>query len=461
MGADTYVALSLEAGSDAELNKRFRITLPTITIPKDKKEGTGEITFIPISTDTDNSDLSITIVANSGTQLGAATITMIDAHKDSDEITLSFDPASISEEEGPKDIVVTATLNGKVQTSALTFALVIDEAEAKRAADAAGSKERVAVRDEDYSTISLGSITIPRKRVSGSTTITIDPRSQERAVDAVLVGVGARPSSLNEGAITVTSGIIKITDAPLASVKGLTATPGTIRENAGTTEVALKVTLTAALPNDEDVSFTIMDAVESGNEAVTTFLDGAVAAERDVNYTAIVGDLTIPAGSTEGTTTLTLTPVDNDARGSALGLIVRAKVGNTTFEAGVKIVDDETPTTNIALSVKPADVKAATGANEITVTGEINGSTFDDPVKIPLVLAPSGGSEGATAQRDTDFEAVLRTLTIPAGEVSGSTTISITALNGGDKKVVVRALKPAEVAKNEDDDDPCRLGTRQ
>ena len=127
VGADTYVALSLEAGSDAELNKRFRITLPTITIPKGKKEGTGEITFIPISTDTDNSDLHITIVANSGTQLGAATITMIDAHKDSDEITLSFDPASISEEEGPKDIVVTATLNGAVQTKALTFALVIDE----------------------------------------------------------------------------------------------------------------------------------------------------------------------------------------------------------------------------------------------------------------------------------------------------------------------------------------------
>ncbi|MDE2732886.1 MAG: putative Ig domain-containing protein [Gemmatimonadota bacterium] len=448
--ADTYVALSLEAGSDRELNKRFRITLPTVTIPKGKKEGTGEITFIPISTDADNSDLVITIVANSGTQLGAATITMIDAHKDTDEITLSFDPASMSEEEGPKDIVVTATLNGAVQTKALTFALRIDDDAAQRAADAAGSKERAAVRDEDYTTISLGSITIPRKRVSGSTTITIDPRSQERTVDAVLVGVGARPSSLNDGAITVTSGIIKITDAPLASVKGLTATPGTIRENAGTTEVALKVTLTAALPNDEDVSFTIMDAVESGNADVTTFLDGAVAAERDVNYTAIVGDLTIAAGATEGTTTLTLTPVDNDARGSALGLIVRAKVGNTTFEAGVKIVDDETPTTNIALSVAPAEVKAATGANEITVTGEINGSTFDDPVKIALVLAPKD-VDGATAQRDTDYEAVLRSLTVPAGEVRGSTTISVTALTGGNKKVVVKALKSP--VKNDDDDD--------
>ena len=266
------------------------------------------------------------------------------------------------------------------------------------------------------------------------------------------MGVGARPSSLNDGAITVKSGIIKITDTPLASVKGLTATPSTIRENAGTTEVALKVTLTAKLPNDEEVSFTIMDAVESGNADVTKFLDGADPAERDVNYTAIVGDLTIAAGATEGTTTLTLTPVDNDKRGgSPLGLIVRAKVGNTTFEAGIKIVDDETPTTNVALSVAPAAVKAATGANEITVTGEINGSTFEDPVKIALVLAPKG-VDGATAQRDTDYEAVLRSLTIPAGEVRGSTTISITALTGGDKKVVVKALDPKKVATNVDGD---------
>ena len=103
---------------------------------------------------------------------------MIDAHQDSDEITLSFDPASISEEEGPKDIVVTATLDGKVQTSALTFALVIDESAVTETA-----KEKLAVRDEDYSTISLGTITIPRNRVSGSTTITIDPRTQRsRAV---------------------------------------------------------------------------------------------------------------------------------------------------------------------------------------------------------------------------------------------------------------------------------------
>ena len=443
VAAATYVALSLEAGSDAELNKRFRIVLPTLMIPKDKKEATGEITFIPIPTDTDNSDLTIALVANSGTQLGAATITMIDANKASSEITLSFSPASLSEEEGPKDIVVTATLNGAVQTTDLTFALVIDETAAATAA-AAAAKEEMAVRDVDYTTISLPSLIIPKKRVKGTATIRIDPRSRDRGdeVDAVLVGLGARTPEDFPAGITVNSGTIKITDTPLATIKGLTANPNIIRENAGTTEIALKVTLTAALPDDEEVLFTIMDNAAD--------IEGAVPAERDVNYTAIVGDLTISAGSTEGTTTLTLTPIDNDTRGNALGLKVRAKVGQTNLQANIKIVDDETPTTNITLSVAPAEVKAATGANELTVSGEIDGSTFDDPVKISLVLAPNG-TDGATAQRDTDYEAVLRSLTIPAGEISGSTTISVTALNGGDKKVVVKALKSP--VKNEDEVD--------
>ena len=451
--ADTYVALSLV--SDAELNRRFSIRLPNLVIPKDKDEISGTIEFTPIRKNAEEHkvpdvDLTITIRANSGVDFGSGEITLIDADKPSTDVKLTFSKTSISEEEGPIDITVTAELNGAIQPEALTFALVIDEDHARNRA-ASEAKEELAERDVDYITLSLPSLTIPKRRASGSTVIRIDPRSRDRGdlVDAVLVGIGASNPKL-DGGITVNPGIIKITDTPLASIKGLTASPNTIRENAGETEVTLKVTLTAALPNDEEVLFTLMDAADSGNDDVSKFLDGTVAAERDVNYTAIVGDLTISAGATEGSTTLTLTPVDNDARGSALGLLVRAKVGNTNFEAGIKIVDDETPTTNIALSAKPAEVKAATGVNKIMVTGEINGSTFDEPVKISLVLAPKD-SDGATAQRDTDYEAALRTLTIPAGEVRGSTEIEIEALNGGDKKVVVKALKSP--VKNEDDDD--------
>ena len=458
VGADTYVALSLAPESQEELNRRFSIRLPNLVIPKDKDTVEGTIEFTPLRKNAKDDnvpdvDLAITIMANSGVDFGSGMITLIDADKPSTDVDLSFKikgkdgnpkaSVSVSEDEGPIDIEVTATLNGAVQPDALRFALVIDEGHARITADA-DPDVGPALRDVDYITLSLPSLIIPKRKYEGKTTIRIDPKNQERSDDAVLVGVGASDPQL-KGGIKVNPGIIKITDTPLASIKGLTASPNIIRENAGETTVDLKVTLTAALPNDEEVFFTIMDAVDSSD-----LLDGAEPAERDVDYTAIVGDLTIEEGATEGTATLTLTPVDNDDRESALGLLVRAKVGNTNFEAGIKIVDDETPTTNISLSVKPDVVKAKAGAQDITVTGEINGSTFDNPVEISLVLA-ANKEHGATAQRDIDYEAALRTLTIPAGEVSGTQEITVEALTGGDKKVVVMALKSP--TKNDDDDD--------
>ena len=86
------------------------------------------------------------------------------------------------------------------------------------------------------------------------------------------------------------------------------------------------------------------------------FFAGTEAAERDVNYTAVFGDLSIPAGATEGTATLTLTPIDNEKKGNerSIALRVIASVGNNqTSVIGVKINDDETLTTNIKLSVDP------------------------------------------------------------------------------------------------------------
>ena len=93
---------------------------------------------------------------------------------------------------------------------------------------------------------------------------------------------------------------------------------------------------------------------------------------------------------------------------------------------------------------------------EITVTGTINGKTFGSDVSVVLVLAAKDATIKdavpadlkTTAQRDTDFDAILRSLTIPAGELSGSTSISITALKGGDVVVVVKEL---ERPKNEND----------
>ena len=245
----------------------------------------------------------------------------------------------------------------------------------------------------------------------------------------------------------------KIKDAPIADVKsdGLTATPSMVRENAGRTEVTLKVTLKAAVNNAQSVRFTVL----TGDDCEGDF---DCAGRRDIDYTVDVSDLTIPAGATSATTTLVLIPVNNTAVGGSLGFQVTARVGagDTAGRANITIVDDETLTDAITLSVDPTELKAESGEQTVTVTGALNGKVFDEAVNVTLIISRDGPDENTAAddnaaQRDTDYTAIIRSLTIPAGAVEGSTTVSITPLQGGDKKIFLTALKSP--VKNDDDED--------
>ena len=495
--ADIYVNLSL--ADDAKLNSRFRITLPTIIIPKGAKEGTATVTFTPISTGsvgtdydpTVDLDLPITINGDAGDDhtIGSITITLIDVHKPSGAINLSFSPGDLSEEDGPRSVAVTATLDGRVQTRNITFQLLVDNTYTD---DGDGDATTgIAKRDQDYA-YTPTSLRISRGKVSGTATIIIDPSEKERGdlvsvslrlagdpvtftdvdddvsttdideTDNSVLGGGNHNENDESVAIAVTPGVFTVKDTPIAATKGLVVSPNIIREEAGQTEVALTVELATALPDDADVSFTIIDTggdEELDNDPIAEtdlekFFNDTEAAARDVNYTAVVGDLTIPAGATKGTATLVLTPINNAGRNAAKGIRITAQVGAAaSHTAGIKIVDDETPTTTITLAASPAEVKVGTGENEVTITGAIDGSVFEDDVTVILVLPPTvaNGAGATTAQRDTDFTAVLRSLTIPAGEISGSTTVSVTALAGGDKVVEVKALK-SPVQNDEGDD---------
>ena len=197
-----------------------------------------------------------------------------------------------------------------------------------------------------------------------------------------------------------------IKDAPIADVKddGLTATPSMVRENAGRTEIELKVTLKAAVTNDQRVRFTVLTTGCAG--------DFDCAGRRDIDYTVDVSDLTIPSGETSATTTLVLTPVDNDGAGGSLGFQVTAQVGagDTAGRANITIVDDETLTDAITLSVSPTELKAESGQQDVTVTGALNGKVFDEDVTVTLVISRDGPDDGDAAddnaaQRDTDYTA--------------------------------------------------------
>ena len=208
-------------------------------------------------------------------------------------------------------------------------------------------------------------------------------------------------------AITVNEGAV----APPTADGQITATPSAVREDAGTTQVSLRVTLTAARATDEVVTFTLV-APSEGRQAV-----------RDVDYTATLGALvTIPAGSTVGTTTLALTPVNNTTMDSPRAIGVQATFGSgARLKTDIRIADDETPSTSIALSVSQNAITEDSAETNITVTATLNGGPLTEAKNVILSIDAS-----STATRDVDYAALFTAIiAIPAGSITGSTQFAI------------------------------------
>ena len=431
--ADTYIALSLAAGSVADLNRRFRITLPTLRIPAGEKEAEGAIIFIPINDEIENDDLLIGITGRAGAgSVGGTEIELVDDDKLSTEINLSFSDASIGKSDGTTDITVTATLNGDTLRDDLHFALTVDE-------NFAGSAER----DVDY-TATMGPMTIPDRRVSGRTTITIRPKNAGTGIIRVIAS--ANPT-VDGRTITVNGASIDLTGDPAKAITGLTATPFSVREDAGPKVITLEVTLQNALVTDEVVQFTISDDSSIPGDDFKS----AVPAQRDVDYAASVQPLIIPRGETRGTTTMTVTPINNNRKDDPRAFMVNARVGNNPlFSTGILITDDDTTSESITLEVSPAQITEGAGPSAVTVTGTLQGKVFNDNVVVVLVINDDINNDGKVdaddkaATRDLDYTAVLSPLVIPGGATHGTTTVTITSIadnrTEGDEKIGLRSL---------------------
>ena len=423
---DTYVNLT---PSTAGLNSRFNINLPTLIIRQGQSRASGTIIFIPIDDDLKGNDdvddgieddLNITISGSAGaTPVLSTSITLIDDDKASQNIRLTFSPATLSKRAGPTEIVVTAELDGKVMTSDVSFQLLIDEASSS------------ARRDTDYSA-TLTTIEIRRRKASGTATITITPKDR---------GTGIITLTGNVAGINVIAGQIGITTASLG-VTSLTATPASVRENAGQTEIALTVTLAKASVVDETVTFRITS--------------GSGSAVRDVDYRATLppnSEITISAGKTRGTATLTFTPLDNEEEDGNRSLGVQATASGGSAQTTITILDDETLSQSIELSVNPTEIREDAGATEVTITATLTGKVLDEDV---ILLFQTDAS---TAIRDVDYVRPRASLTIPAGQTQGSGTVTITPID--DETVEPNETITLRVASNpqNEDGDPIAVDT--
>ena len=445
--ADTYVLLSL---SSEGLNSRFFIGLTTLMILAGEKRATETLTLIPINDDIADEDLPIVISGNAGggKTVESATIALIDDDKESSSISLSADIVELNRFDGATEITVTATLDGKVLNEETSFALTIGDhpdltndpntdTDGDGDIDAADATKdnREAERDLDY-TATLPTLTIPSNAVSGTATIVITPRSRlpgtirvgspDSDTDADALGI-----QIEDDGLTLNPVDIKIKKEIAATADAITLSQERIREDAGETAIELKVSLTEPLVEDETVRLTVLPtgAVLPSGATVTN------TPTRDVHYKLVFGPpFIIPAGATEGTTTLTITPINDTDVVQRGAIYIQVTVGAVLATRTIVIADDDANSMNIALTVDPATISEGDGATDVVVTGTLDGKVFDANVFLILTIDSDPKDTDANgnvvdvveATRDIDYVARMRPLTIPAGSVSGTTTITIT-----------------------------------
>ena len=433
---DTDVQVQLITNQQG-LNTRFRSTSTTLTIPAGQRTATGTIRFTPIDSDTTpDDDLLVTLrtLVGGGAVEGSTDIRLIDTDKLSTQIDLSFSPASLSKNDPTTSIVVTATLNGGKVRDDLALSLVVDEATTA----AAGL-----VRDVDYSAV-MGPLTIPDRRVSGRATITITPLNKK--VGPIWVKAASNPTyTYTEGGnqltqtVTVNPNSILLTDTPGASVKALTATPYSMREDAGAKEVTLEVTLDNPVSTDETVILTVdLDGSDVLGQKDARFKE-TVDAKRDIHYAFNPPSIFIPQGETTGKATATFTPVNNtDEDDLRTVTIVAMLKGVEVGRTGILITDDDSTSEQIKLTASPDEINENAGATTVTLTGTLQGSTFDDDLDVFLTIVTA--DVGNPATRDVDYTTVVPKLVIEGGETQGTVTFTITPTDndGEDDNEIIR-----------------------
>ena len=176
--------------------------------------------------------------------------------------------------------------------------------------------------------------------------------------------------------------------------------------------ISITATLAEPAPVAGTISFTIGNATGGGTQAV-----------RDVDYIAsLLGSVAIEAGATQATSTLTLTPINNNETDGNRAFGVHATGSGGSDSVDITIADDETASTSISLSASPYSLSEDAGVSEVTVTATLDGKVLDADASV-LVDIDEVASQ---ATRDVDYSVLYKvTLTIPAGEVSGSLTMLI------------------------------------
>ena len=432
---DTVVTISVAPISPANAGDYALSAATTLTIPAGQRNSTGTVTITAIDNDDLEADkqFSVNATAQNNKYAGnlsatGATLTITD--DDEPEVTLTLSDSAISENGGAATVTATQDVTDSADTVVTVSVTPTSPATAN-----------------DYRLSANTTLTIPAGQRSSAGIVTITAvDNDDVAADKRLSITGTASNTNHAGGLTVTGAALTITDDDTPRVT-LTLSDSSIAENGG----EATVTATQDKPDDADTRITV--SVTPVSPATTS----------DYRLSANV-TLTIPAGQRTSTGTVTITAVDNDVVAADKRLSVAGTAANTNYAGGLPvtgaaltIADDDSPRVTLMLS----DSSIAENGGVATVTATQDRAD-DADTRVTVSVTPVSPATANDYQLSTNT-----TLTIPAGLLSSTGTVTITAIDNNaiapDKRLSIagtatntnyaRSLPVTEAALTIADDD--------
>ena len=392
--AVTTITVSAAADTNAVPGDFSLSSSTTLTIAAGSTSSTGTVTVTAVDNTADEPDKSVTVsgsAANSQgiTQPSAVTLSITD---DDDAPTLSIDSPTVTE--------------GDSSSTNLTFTVTLNPASGRQVTVAyADAGTGSATSGTDYTALSGGTLTF----AAGDTTKTVT--------------VSVTGDTTDEPNETVALELSGATNAAISTAKGT----GTITDDDAVPTVTLALSRTSIAESGATNAATVTASLDRASSAETTITVSAAAGTN-----AVPGDfslsgsttLTIAAGSTSSTGTVTVTAVDNTADEPDKSVTVSGSATNSqgiTQPSSVTLAitdDDDAPT----LSIGPTSVtEGDSGSTNLTFTVTLS------PASGRQVTVQYADAGTGSATSGTDYTALSGgTLTFAAGDTSKTVTVSVT-----------------------------------
>ena len=405
---DATVQVSIADGSAKE-GEDYTASTVTLIIAAGDLSRTGTLNLTPLDDEIAEGDETVQITGTTdGLDVTPTEVTIADDDKEPTGITLRVTPNSVGEGDGDTVLNVKAVLTGGDRRPVDTTVTLSVEG-AALPADGGGTTTAASADDFSFSPVLLEGSEVP----PGQITLTIPAGEGDATAQLTLALVddliveGDETAQVSGTAIGLPVALAPLTitdnDRDPTGIQ-LSVTPWDLVEGEGSPVLLVTATLTGggARTADTQVSLSVHGL-------------SAVAGE-DYRAPSNV-TLTIPAESLTGSTTLTLTLLDDDISEDSEELEVRgtnAAPGLPVGSALIAIDDNDNAPTGVTLTLDKDRVPEDAGLQQLTVTGVLTGGgkrTVDTTVTLTV--------SNVTAT-DADYTYLPAELTIPSGQAEGA-----------------------------------------